>query len=106
MVRALKVLVTVLGILLVGGVIALAAAMVSRGSSSPATAPRPASLPRGAGFNAVIDLPPGARIVSTQPEAGRLVVVLAWADGHQQVLLIDLASGARLGTIELRGGAN
>jgi hypothetical protein len=33
-------------------------------------------------------------------------VVLALADGRRQILLLDLASGARLGTIELRDGAN
>ena len=104
MARALKVLVIVLGILLVGGVVALIAMIVSRGGT--ATPPRPAVPPRGTAYDAVLDLPAGARIVSTQPDGARLVVVLALADGRQQILLLDLASGARLGTIELRGGAN
>ncbi|MDB5409366.1 MAG: hypothetical protein JWL84_4278 [Rhodospirillales bacterium] len=103
MVRALKVLVAVLGILLVGGIVALIAMIASRGG--PTAPPRPpAALPRGGAYDAVVDLPPGARIVSTQPEGPHLVVVLAFPDGRQQVLLLDIASGARLGTIELRGG--
>jgi hypothetical protein len=104
MARALKVLVIVLGILLVGGVVALIAMIVARGGV--ATSQPAAALPRGAAYDTVIDLPSGARIVSAQPDGARLVVFLALADGRQQILLLDLASGARLGTIELRGGAN
>jgi hypothetical protein len=102
MARALKILVIVLGVLLVGGVVALIAMIVSRGGAGT---PRPAAA-RGAAYDAAIDLPSGARIISTQPDGARLVVMLALADGRRQILLLDLASGARLGTIELRAGAN
>lgn len=40
----------------------------------------------------VLNLPPGARIVSAQTEAGKLVVEVAAADGTQ-VDVIDLATG-------------
>jgi hypothetical protein len=105
MVRALKVLVAVLGILLVGGIVALIAMIATRGGPTPSR-PAAAVLPRGAAYDAVIDLPSGASIVSIQPDGTHLVVVLALPEGRRQILLLDLASGARLGTIELRGGAN
>jgi hypothetical protein len=101
MARALKVLVIVLGILLIGGVVALVAMIVAR---SGTTLPRPAAAPpRGVPYEAAVDRPPGARIVDTQAEGPHLVVTIALPDGRQQILLLDLASGARLGTIELRG---
>jgi hypothetical protein len=105
MVRALKILVAVLGILLVGGIVALIAMLMTRGT--PTTTPRPsAALPHGSAYDVAIDVPAGARIVSAQPDGSRLVVILALPDGRQQILLLDLASGARLGTIELHGGVN
>jgi hypothetical protein len=104
MVRALKILVAVLGIMLVGGIVALVVLLATRGRPST---PRPvASVPHGTAYDAVINVPAGAHVVSAQADGARLVVVLALADGSQQILLLDPASGARLGTIELRGGAN
>jgi hypothetical protein len=94
--RALKVLVVVLGVLLVGGTAALIATIIGRAG------PRVAA-PPGTGFERlVIDLPEGARVLGTEASGDRLVVRIALAAGGEQLLLIDPRNGDRLGTIELR----
>lgn len=96
--RALKLLVIVMGVLLVGGTAALIAAIIDRASHRAGAPSSP-----GRGFDrAVIDLPPGARVLDSTAADGRLVVRIGLAEGGEQLVLIDPASGARLGTIELR----
>jgi hypothetical protein len=70
------------------------AGRMSRSGSSPATA---------RAFNgSAIDMPRGARIEAMAAGTDRLVLALALPEGGRQLLIIDLATGARLGTIELR----
>ncbi len=92
--RGLKMLVTVMGVLLVGGVVALVVAIAGRLSHPP---PLP-----GAAFTAPpITLPHGAKIemMSTGPD--RIVLEIALADGSAELVVIDLASGRQLGLIPL-----
>jgi hypothetical protein len=97
--RALKLLVVVMGVLLVAGTAALIAAIIDRASHRAAAPP----LSAARGFErAVIDLPAGARVLDSAAADGRLVVRIGLAEGGEQLILIDPASGARLGTIELR----
>jgi hypothetical protein len=94
--RALKILVVAMGVLLVVGFIALVAAIAVRLSHR---APAP-----GAAFTApALTLPPGAKIerVSTGPD--RIVLAVTLPDGTQQLLVIDLQTGQLLGTIPLVG---
>jgi hypothetical protein len=101
--RGLRLLVIVLGVLLVGGTLALVIAIIVR-------APRPSesrpesrlAATRAAPFDAVLDLPAGAAIQSVQSAGARIAVHLVLADGGQQILILDPGSGARTGTIELR----
>lgn len=100
--RALKLLVVVMGVLLVAGTAALVAAIIDRASHRTAAPPQAAAR----GFDrAVIDLPIGARVLDSTAADGRLVVRIGLAEGGEQLLLIDPATGARLGTIELRPAA-
>jgi Family of unknown function (DUF6476) len=95
--RALKILVVVMGVLLVGGfatLIAVIGGRISRGGSAPATA-RSFAAP-------AIDIPRDARIEAMTAGPDRLVLALALPEGRRQLVIIDLASGAPLGTIELR----
>jgi hypothetical protein len=95
--RALKILVVVMGVLLVGGLATLIAVIggrISRGGSAPATA-RSFAAP-------AIDIPRDARIEAMTAGPDRLVLALALPEGRRQLVIIDLASGAPLGTIELR----
>jgi hypothetical protein len=93
--RALKILVVVMGAMLVVGFAALVvviAGRVSRGG--PATT-------AVHGFAAPIDIPRGARIEAMTAAPDRLILALALPEGGRQLVVIDLAKGVRLGTVEL-----
>jgi Family of unknown function (DUF6476) len=94
--RALKILVVVMGIMIVGGFAALVVIIIGRVSHR---GPAPAETPKG--FARPIDIPRGARIEAMTAGGNRLVVGLELPDGNRQLLIIDLATGARLGTVEL-----
>jgi hypothetical protein len=94
--RGLKILVVVMGIMLVVGfatLVAVIAGRISRSGSTPSPAHAFAAAP--------IDIPRGARIEAMTVGADRLVLGLALPEGGRQLVVIDLASGTRLGTIEL-----
>lgn len=101
--RALKTLVVVMGVLLVAGTTVLVVVIAQRLSRPPAArAPTLRTQPLAGFDRTAIPAPPGSRIVAFVPEGGRLIVHLALADGREQLVVIDLASGARLGTIDMR----
>jgi hypothetical protein len=102
--RGLKTLVIVLGILLVGGMVALVAAVVWRGSHpvAPAGAPARSAETAGKPFESTLDLPAGAEIASIRAAGDRLVLNIVLPDGRRQLVILDIRSGARLGTIELK----
>ena len=94
--RGLKILVVVMGVMLIVGFAVLVGAVagrMSRSGSSPATA---------RAFNgSAIDIPRGVRIEAMTAGTDHLVLALALPEGGRQLLIIDLTTGARLGTIEL-----
>src|SRR5215472_15354317 len=95
--RALKVLVVVMGIMLVVGFAALVAVIagrVSRSGSAPNTS--------RAFTRAAVDIPREARIETMAAGPDRIVLELTLSDGRRQLVIIDMATGAHLGTIELR----
>ena len=92
--RALKILVVVMGVMLIGGFALLVAVVAGR-------LPRGASVPRSFAATA-IDIPRDARIEAMMAGADRLVLELVLPEGRRQLVVVDLATGARLGTIELR----
>jgi Family of unknown function (DUF6476) len=94
--RALKILVVVMGVMLVAGfttLVALVAGRVSRDGPAAVAAH---------GFGSLaIDIPRGARIEAMTAGPDRLILALALPDGGRQLVVIDLAKGVRLGTIQL-----
>jgi hypothetical protein len=48
-----------------------------------------------------IDIPKGARVEAMTTSPDRLVVDLLLPDGERRLIIIDLVSGARVGTVEL-----
>ena len=96
--RALRILVVVMGIMLVVGVAALIAIVAGRRSRG---GPAPATAARAFGSRAV-EIPRGSRIEAMTAGPERLVLGLLLPDGGRQLLVIDLATGSRLGTIELQ----
>ena len=101
--RALKILVVVMGILLIGGFATLIAVVAQRVADRQAAATTPVAAPLP--FTAVpIELPAGTRLETMAVGADRLVLHIVLPDGNRELLVIDLASGRRLGSIPLRAG--
>ena len=50
-------------------------------------------------YDEIIDLPQGAYIQNMILEDKQIVLQLAWNDGRKGLLLLDLASGRKIGTI-------
>jgi Family of unknown function (DUF6476) len=91
----MKILVTVIGIVIVVGfgvVAAVIAGRLSRRESASAARAFVAS---------AIEIPRGARIEAMTASADRLILDLALPDGGRKIIVVDLATGNRLGTIEL-----
>jgi Family of unknown function (DUF6476) len=93
--RALKVLVVVMGVALVAGAVALVAALVLR-------AERGGSAAAGGGIAEPLHaaLPAGSRIVATELAGDRLVVRVALAGGGEAIYLFNARSGAAVAVIE------
>jgi hypothetical protein len=98
--RALKLLVVVLGVLLAGGLVALVAAIVARIERGPAAAVNAEAPPVRTA------LPPGSRIVATELSGDRLLVRLALADGGEALVLFNARTGAEVAVIEPRAGGS
>src|SRR5258708_6156239 len=95
--RMLKTAVVVMGLLLVVGFFTLIVMIAGRFANKQ----KPAE-PAAASFaGAPIELPLGARIETMAVGSERLVLDLLLANGDRQLLIIDLASGRKLGTIPL-----
>src|SRR5262245_39554914 len=95
--RGLKILVVVMGVMLVVGFAVLLAAIavrISRGGPAPSAARQVRAEP--------IVIPRGARIEAMTAGPDRLILALALPEGGRQLLIIDLATGARLGAIDLQ----
>ncbi|HEX5319104.1 MAG TPA: DUF6476 family protein [Stellaceae bacterium] len=92
--RGLKLLVVVMGVMLVVGVAALTAAIAVKLKGRPQPAAAFAAPP--------LDLPPGSRIEAMSTGPDRVVLDLVLADGTRQLVVIDLATGRRLGMIPVR----
>jgi uncharacterized protein DUF6476 len=95
--RALKILVTVMGVMLVGGVAALAVGIAARVAHRP-----PPALPAEPVTAPPITLPHGASIerMSTGPD--RIVLEVLLADGSAELVVIDLATGRLVGIFPLK----
>ena len=86
----------VLGVLLLAGIGALAAAVTWRINHN-----RVAQVSKPALAVQRIVLPAGAKIVATDVAADRLVARVDLADGGVRVFVFDLATGSEITTIEL-----
>lgn len=92
--RALKIVVVAMGVMLIGGFALLVAVIAGKLSRSGSVSRSFAT--------SMIDIPRDARIEAMTAGTDRLVLELVLPEGARQLVVIDLATGARLGTIELR----
>jgi hypothetical protein len=92
--RAIKITVIVMGVLIVAGLavvlVTLAGRIMAGGEGGP----------QGFG-EARVGIPPGARVVHSMADGGRLLVQLELATGGTRFLVIDAASGRLKGSIDL-----
>lgn len=97
--RALKILVIVMGVLLVGGATALVAAVIARIERGPSGAVNAA-----AAAPVHTALPSGSRILAAELSGDRLLVRLALPDGGETLMLFNARNGAAVAVIDGRGG--
>ena len=91
--RALKILVIVMGVLIVVGFAVLAGELVRRAFLSPAEPDAPLA--------AGVTLPPGGSIAGITAVGGRLAVAVSLPDGGGFVYLLNPSTGVVLGEITL-----
>src|SRR5215468_1347037 len=98
--RALKVLVVVMGVLLIAGFAVVVVTIMSRmGQRAAVTAPGVAHLaPFGA---ASVTLPADSLVMEVQGAGDRILLRLDLRDGSEMLLVLDAATGTELGRIKL-----
>jgi hypothetical protein len=112
--QPLKALVIVMGILIAAGMTVVGYTIVKRASNPEALRHLRAAAERGPPSAAqgtaaeppygpvTLALPQGARVLRTSPAGRRLIVELELAGGGERILVLELESGALLGTIDLK----
>ena len=98
--RALKALVIAMAVLIAAGLGVIVVALVERAGEPLSDSPKAAA---GApAFGEVrVPVPAGARLVETTVAGDRLILRLRLADGAARIVVVDLATGRRLGTVRL-----
>ncbi len=104
--QVLKTLVIVLGVMIVVAIAVIGVTIYHRATNLVNSPVLPSTEPGfGPGFGKVaLDLPPGSRIVEMTAEDDRLILRVDLADGGRQIVILDMATGKRIGTFELREG--
>lgn len=97
--RALKVLVVVLGILLVAGFAVVVVTIMSR--LGQRAAPAAAAVHLAPFGNTKVSLPADALVMEVQGAGDRILLRLDLADGTEMLLVLDAATGTELGRIKL-----
>ena len=101
--RALKILVVVMGVALLAGLAVVVVTIIHRASRLSASVTTPVGPPQAFG-SATVRLPQGATVLEMRDVGSRLVLRLQRPDGSQALLVLDPDTGSALGTIELRAG--
>jgi hypothetical protein len=97
--RALKVLVVVLGVLLVAGFAVVVVTIMSRmGQRATPVSAAARAAPFG---NTSVMLPENALVMEVQGAGDRILLRLDLADGTEMLLVLDAATGTELGRIKL-----
>ena len=92
--RGLTVFVAVMGVVIVVGFAVVIATIAGRLARGEGGGPHSFTAP-------AIAIPKGARVAAMMADANRLVLRLELPGGGEQIVVLDLASGRRLGTIAL-----
>ncbi len=92
-IRGLTIFVAVMGVVIIVGFAVVVATIAGRLARGVGASPFAAK---------AIIIPKGARVRGMTAEGNRLVLRFSLPEGGQQILVIDLATGAQLGTIALK----
>lgn len=99
--RALKVLVVVMGVLLIAGVAVVIVTIMSR-LTQKATPSAPVAAAHLVPFgNTTVTLPSDSLVMEVQGTGDRILLRLDLKDGTEMLLVLDAATGAELGRIKL-----
>ena len=98
--RALKVLVVVMGVLLIAGFAVVVVTIMGR-LTQRATPPAPVAAHLAPFGNATVMLPPDALVMEVQGAGDRILLRLDLGDGTEMLLVLDAATGNELGRITL-----
>lgn len=106
LITVLKIATGVMGVMIVAGIAVLGVTIAKRMSGGEAgqpasVAPAPAPAAPTAFGDIDLQLPPRARVVDITMDGRRLLLHLQMAGRGQEVWVIDLQDGRRLGTIRL-----
>jgi hypothetical protein len=109
-IRLLKGIVIGLGALIFVGLAVVVATIVHR-AGQPMAAPQPVvkteiipEVPVAFGSKK-LDLPPGSRLIEIRPDGDRLILRVRQVGGIEQLVIVSLLTGERLGSIDLGAGA-
>jgi hypothetical protein len=91
--RALKILVIVMGLLIVAGLTVIFATLAKRMAG--------AGEPHGGFDSAALQLPKGCRVVEMAAAGPRLALRLGDGPGCEAILFVDPATGQQLGRLQL-----
>ena len=94
--KVLKVYVVVAGVLLLVGAAVFVYLLMERREAD-----RAAEAVRQTGPAQAVSVPPGARVVDLRFEQGRALTLLEDEAGKSYLMLVDLASGRRIGLVVL-----
>ncbi|MFN0041866.1 MAG: hypothetical protein ACKVSF_01475 [Alphaproteobacteria bacterium] len=95
----LKGLIIFMGVLIVLGLGVMAVTIANRGGKMAADGPR--SAVAGGFGKAVLDIGAGCEIAKTHVDSGRLVVRVDGPGGCRKILVVDLATGAVSGQLDI-----
>ena len=94
--QTLKFIVIFMGVLILAGLGVIVVTLAGRMSDED---------PGKAGFGTVaLDLPKGAEVTTASSGESRLVLNVRLPDGHKRVIILDLKTGAVLGTVNVTEG--
>jgi hypothetical protein len=96
--KPLVALVIIMGVLIVAGLVVVVVTIVNRMSG---TAPVAATSVRPSFGTVDLPVPAGCQVVETTTADDRLILRLGSGDRCNQLLVVDMASGAVLGTLRI-----
>jgi hypothetical protein len=95
--RGLKALVIIMGVLIVAGFAVIVVTLINRSVGGNGATVKST----GAPYKAEFPIPAGATIVETDADDGRLIIRLKLPGGATQILIVNSATGRRIGQIDL-----